>query len=223
MIIQLILLALAAILPSLAQSKVLSAYNKYSRVKNSKNLKGKDVARKILDRNNLSKVKVSDVSGQLSDHYNPGTKTVNLSTSIYEDTSIASLAVAAHECGHAIQDKESYSFLKFRTALVPVVNFTSRISSILLIIGIASQLTNLITIGIFLLSGGLLFQLVTLPVEFNASNRAMKQLEEMGLVNKADYSGTKEVLHAAALTYVAAFLSTALQILRLVVATKDRR
>ena len=223
MIIQLILLALAAILPSLAQSKVLSAYNKYSRVKNSKNLKGKDVARKILDRNNLSKVKVSEVSGQLSDHYNPGTKTVNLSTSIYEDTSIASLAVAAHECGHAIQDKESYSFLKFRTALVPVVNFTSRISSILLIIGIASQLTNLITIGIFLLSGGLLFQLVTLPVEFNASNRAMKQLEEMGLVNKADYSGTKEVLHAAALTYVAAFLSTALQILRLVVATKDRR
>ena len=223
MIIQLILLAIAAILPSIAQMKVLSAYNNYSKIDNSKKLTGKEVARKILDKNGLQKVTIGRVSGQLSDHYDPKNKNVNLSDSIYSDTSIASLAVAAHECGHAIQDKEKYSFLKFRTALVPVVNFTSRISSIFLIIGIAAQLTKLITIGIILLSGGLLFQLITLPVEFNASNRAMVQLNEMGLVSKNDYDGTKKVLHAAALTYVAASLSTALQILRLVLANRDRR
>ncbi len=223
MIIQLILLAIAAIFPSIAQMKVLSAYNNYSKIDNSKKLTGKEVARKILDKNGLQKVTIGRVSGQLSDHYDPKNKNVNLSDSIYSDTSVASLAVAAHECGHAIQDKEKYSFLKFRTSLVPVVNFTSRISSIFLIIGIASQLTKLISIGIILLSGGLLFQLITLPVEFNASNRAMNQLNEMGLVSKKDYDGTKKVLHAAALTYVAAFLSTALQILRLVLANRDRR
>ena len=223
MIIQLILLAIAAIFPSIAQMKVLSAYNNYSKIDNSKKLTGKEVARKILDKNGLQKVTIGRVSGQLSDHYDPKNKNVNLSDSIYSDTSVASLAVAAHECGHAIQDKEKYSFLKFRTSLVPVVNFTSIISSIFLIIGIASQLTKLISIGIILLSGGLLFQLITLPVEFNASNRAMNQLNEMGLVSKKDYDGTKKVLHAAALTYVAAFLSTALQILRLVLANRDRR
>ena len=223
MIIQLVLLALAAILPSIAQSKVMSAYNSYSKVVNSKGLTGKDVARKILDKNGLNNVTIGRVAGQLSDHYSPKDKNVNLSDSIYADKSIASLAVAAHECGHAIQDKESYSFLRFRTALVPVVNFTSRISSIFLIIGIVSQLTKFITIGIILLSGGLLFQLVTLPVEFDASNRAMIQLKEMGLVSDKDYDGTKKVLHAAALTYVAAFLSTALQILRLALANRDRR
>lgn len=223
MIIQLILLAIAAIFPSIAQMKVLSAYNNYSKIDNSKKLTGKEVARKILDKNGLQNVTIGRVSGQLSDHYDPKNKNVNLSDSIYSDTSVASLAVAAHECGHAIQDKEKYSFLKFRTSLVPVVNFTSRISSIFLIIGIASQLTKLISIGIILLSGGLLFQLITLPVEFNASNRAMNQLNEMGLVSKKDYDGTKKVLHAAALTYVAAFLSTALQILRLVLANRDRR
>ena len=222
-IIQLILLALAAIIPSLAQSKVTTAYNKFSRVKNSSNLNGKQVARKILDKNNLSNVKIGEVSGQLTDHYNPGTKTVNLSSSIYNDTSIASLAVAAHECGHAIQHKENYSFLNFRTALVPVVNFTSRLSSILLLIGIFTGLTKLFTIGILMLAGGLLFQLITLPVEFNASNRALVQLEELGLVSKNDEQGAKEVLHAAALTYVAAFLSTALQILRLVMINRSNR
>ncbi len=148
---------------------------------------------------------------------------INLSTNIYNDDSIASVAVAAHECGHAIQDKESYSMLRFRTYLVPIVNFTSRFATIFLIIGIATQITGLLTFGIFLLSGGLLFQLVTLPVEFNASARARVQLQELGLVDKKDLDGTDKVLHAAALTYVASFLSTALQILRLVLVNRNRR
>ena len=132
------------------------------------------------------------------------------------------MAVAAHECGHAIQDKESYAFLRFRSALVPVVNFTSRIATIFLAIGIFAQLTGMLTIGILLLSAGLLFQLITLPVEFNASARAKVQLQEMGLLDSNDTDGTKKVLHAAALTYVAGFLSTALQIFRLILINRNR-
>ena len=221
-IIQYGLIILAAILPSIASAKVTSAYNEYAEVTNSKKLTGKEVARKILDKNGLNKVTISEIAGNLTDHYSPKDKHINLSTNIYNDTSISALAVAAHECGHAIQDKENYSFLKFRSALVPVVNFTSRIATILLAIGLFTNILGLFTLGIVLLSAGLLFQFVTLPVEFNASNRAKKQLEEMGLINKEDKIGTQKVLHAAALTYVAGFLSTALQIFRLVLISKNR-
>ena len=221
-LIQYALIILAAILPSIASAKVSSAYNKYAQVENSKKLTGRDVARKILDKNGLQKVTISEISGNLTDHYDPSSKHINLSSRIYSDTSISSLAVAAHECGHAIQDKERYTFLRFRSAMVPVVNFTSRVATIFLAVGIVAQLTGFLTVGIILLSAGLLFQLVTLPVEFNASARAKIQLEEMGLINKADKDGTQKVLHAAALTYVAGFLSTALQIFRLILINRNR-
>ncbi len=216
------LILIAAILPMIASSKVTSAYNKNAKVQASCNLTGKEVARKILDKNGLQNVTISEISGNLTDHYDPTKKHINLSSSIFEDTSISSISVAAHECGHAIQDKESYSFLKFRSSLVPVVNFTSRIATIFLAIGLFSQISGLFTLGILLLCGGLLFQLVTLPVEFDASRRAKIQLQELGLVTKKDMNGTKEVLNAAALTYVAGFLSTALQIFRLILINRNR-
>ena len=222
LIVQYALIIAAVVLPTLASAKVNSSYNTYAKIENSERMTGKEAARCILDKNGLHKVSISVISGDLTDHYDPSKKHINLSERIYSDTSISSIAVAAHECGHAIQDKESYSFLRFRTAMVPVVNFTSRIATIFLAIGIIAQLVNLFTIGIVLLSVGLLFQLITLPVEFNASNRAKKQLKEMGLVNKKDEDGIDKVLHAAALTYVASFLSTALQIFRLILVSRNR-
>ena len=221
--IQLILIGLAVVIPLIAQSRINSAYNKYSKIASSKRLSGKEVARKILDSNGLQNIGISEISGNLTDHYDPSHKHVNLSTAIYNEESIASISVAAHECGHAIQDKESYSMLRFRSTLVPIVNFTSRFATIFLMIGLMAQLTSLFTIGIILLSGGLLFQLVTLPVEFNASARAKVQLEKLGIVDKKDQEGVNIVLRAAALTYVASFLSTALQIVRLVLINRDRR
>ena len=206
--IDIILILLVVLLPVIAQLKVKSAYNKYSKVENSGNLTGKDVARMILDKNGLENVTISHI---------------NLSTKIYNDTSIASLAVAAHECGHAIQDKENYGFLRFRSAMVPVVNITSRIASIFILIGFISQIFDLLTIGILLLMVGLVFQFITLPVEFDASNRAKLQLQSCGLITDTDIKGTKKVLSAAALTYVAGFLATALQILRLVLISRNRR
>ena len=218
-----VLLILIIVLPLIAQAKVKSAYNKYSKIENKAHLTGKDVARMILDKNGLSNVQIGQVAGELSDHYDPKSKYVNLSKKIYEDTSIASLAVAAHECGHAIQDKEAYSYLTLRSKMVPVVNITSKIASVFIIIGFISQILDIITIGIVLLMVGLFFQLITLPVEFDASKRARLQLESCGLVVNEDIQGTKKVLDAAALTYVAGFLATALQILRLVLLSRNRR
>ncbi|MBR4178471.1 MAG: zinc metallopeptidase [Bacilli bacterium] len=221
-ITELALIAVVIILPLIAQAGIKSSYNKYAKVLSSKGITGEQVARKILDRNNLRNVKINRIQGDLTDHYDPTKKTVNLSDSIYSEKSISSIAVAAHECGHAIQDKEKYSFLRFRSSMVPVVNFTSRFASIFIIIGFASSIFNLITIGIILLCVGLLFQLVTLPVEFNASSRAKVQLQELGLVTSKELEGTSKVLKAAAFTYVAGFLATALQILRLVLVSRNR-
>jgi len=219
---ELLMILAIVLLPVIAQSKVTSAYNKYSKIKNSCNLTGKEVARKILDRNGLNKITIGEVSGSLTDHYDPSKKNINLSSGIHSETSIAAVAVAAHECGHAIQDKEHYSFLVFRTKLVPIVNFTSRISTIFIMVGFLSELANLVTIGIILLSVGLLFQLVTLPVEFDASRRGKIQLKELGLIEDNDVKGTESVLNAAALTYVAGFLATAMQILRLILINRNR-
>ena len=220
---ELIALLLIIGLPIIAQIKVKSAYNKYAKVENSAHLTGASVARQILDRNGLSNVTVGKISGSLTDHYDPRQKHINLSENIYEDSSISSIAVAAHECGHAIQDKEAYSFLRFRSSMVPVVNFTSRIASIFLVIGFVSELMGIVYVGIALLCVGLLFQLVTLPVEFDASNRAKKQLQQCGLIEDKDIKGTNKVLGAAALTYVASFLATAIQVLRLILVSRNRR
>lgn len=210
------------LLPIIAQAKINSTYNKYAKIDNSINIKGKDVARRILDSNGLNNVSISEISGNLTDHYDPRKKHINLSSNIYNDTTISSVSVAAHECGHAIQDKEAYSFLRLRSSMVPIVNFTSRFATIFIFIGFISELLNFLYIGIALLSIGLLFQLITLPVEFDASRRGKEELQKLGLISNQDISGTKKVLNAAAFTYVASFLASSLQILRLVLISRRR-
>ena len=217
-----ILLLIIIIVPIISNGILKSTYSKYSNIENGINMTGEDAAREILNKNGLSDVKIVKTQGFLSDHYNPKTKTVVLSEHIYSGKSIASVAVAAHEVGHAIQHKESYAFLAFRTALVPVVNFASRFSNIILVLGLLFGAIGLIYLAILLLCISLLFQLVTLPVEFNASNRAKKQLEKIGLLEKKDEQGVNKMLKAAAFTYVASFLASALQILRLFLLTRDR-
>ena len=218
----LFLILIIIALPMLAQGKVKSSYQNYSRIKNSAEISGYEVARKILDANGLQNVKIVEVSGELTDHYDPTKKVIRLSRNIYSRNSISAAAVAAHEVGHAIQHKEQYSFLEFRTKLVPVVNFTSTISSIMIFLGFLLEAANILYIAIFCMLAALLFQFVTLPVEFDASNRAKEQLEKLNLIKPADKKGISNVLSAAALTYVAGFLATALQILRLVMSARDR-
>jgi Zn-dependent membrane protease YugP len=218
----LLLILAVIIVPLIAQIGIKINYSKYSKVENGMHMKGEEVARKILDMNGLRNVRINMVGGTLSDYYDPRVKTVNLSPEIFAERSISSAAVAAHECGHAIQDKEAYSFLRFRSAMVPVVNLTSRICTILIFLGFILEFANLFYLGILLMSVGLLFQLITLPVEFNASARAKKQLNENGIITKKDKSGIEKVLRAAALTYVANFLAVALQILRLVLLSNRR-
>jgi len=198
-----------------SQSYINSTYKKTKQIKADSNMSGRDVARKILDHNGLKNVKVLEVQGTLTDHYDPQKKTVSLSTDIYHNTSIASISVAAHECGHAIQDKNGYFFLRFRNSIVPIVNLSSRVGYIAILIGLFFSLTSFIWIGILLEFVILLFQLVTLPVEFNASNRALKQVEELKIVSAKEHRLCYKMLKAAALTYVASVATAILQILRL--------
>lgn len=217
-----ILMLIIIVLPLYANIKTNSTYNKYSKKQNSGKLTGKEVAEKILEMNGLSNVKVGRINGSLTDHYDPRNKTISLSDGIYNSNSISACAVAAHEVGHAIQDKERYSMLVFRSKLVPVVNFTSRLSSILVFSGFIFDLFNFITIGAILLTVGLFFQLITLPVEFDASKRAKEELQKCGLIEKQDTKGATKVLKAAAFTYVAGFLASALQIARLLLISRNR-
>ncbi|MDU7965122.1 MAG: zinc metallopeptidase, partial [Clostridium perfringens] len=177
---------------------------------------GAQVARILLNDAGLQEVEIQQVPGRLSDHYDPRAKVLRLSSDVYGSTSVASIGVAAHEVGHAIQDKESYSALVFRNAIVPVVNFSSSLSWILFFIGILFSYSTLVTIGIILFSVVVLFQLVTLPVEFNASSRALKILEARGILYDKEVDGARKVLSAAALTYVAATLMAVLQLVRLI-------
>lgn len=217
-----ILFLIIIIIPSITNGLLRSTYSKYSNMENTINITGKDAARKILDINGLTDVKIKQTHGFLTDHYDPISKTIVLSEHIYSGKSIASISVASHEVGHAIQHKESYGFLTFRTALVPVVNFSCKLSSITLILGIFLGAFGLIKFSILLLCISLLFQLITLPVEFNASNKAKKQLKKIGLISTKDENGVEKMLKAAAYTYVAAFLATSLQVLRLILLTKRR-
>ncbi len=213
--VDIILVFIVLFVPLIADIKVRSNYSKYSKEKNSLNLSGKEVARRILDNNGLNYIDIVPTKGHLTDHYNPITKKISLSESSYDSKSIAGAAIAAHEVGHAIQDKECYSFLRFRNKMVPFVNFTSRVASILIILSFVFHILDMLDAGIILLLVGLFFQLITLPVEFDASKRAKEQLKNCGLLNKKDTRGTKKVLSAAAFTYVASFLAMAVQILRL--------
>ena len=217
-----ILMIIIIVLPLYANMRINSTYSKYSKKQNSGKLTGKEVAEKILEMNGLSNVKVGRINGSLTDHYDPRNKTISLSDGIYNSNSISACAVAAHEVGHAIQDKERYSMLVFRSKLVPVVNFTSRLSSILVFSGFIFDLFNFITIGAILLTVGLFFQLITLPVEFDASKRAKEELQKCGLIENQDTKGATKVLKAAAFTYVAGFLASALQIVRLLLISRNR-
>ncbi|EDT71350.1 zinc metallopeptidase [Clostridium perfringens] len=206
----------AILISAWAQFKISSTFNKYSTVRSINGYTGAQVARILLNDAGLQEVEIQQVPGRLSDHYDPRAKVLRLSSDVYGSTSVASIGVAAHEVGHAIQDKESYSALVFRNAIVPVVNFSSSLSWILFFIGILLSYSTLVTIGIILFSVVVLFQLVTLPVEFNASSRALKLLEARGILYDKEVDGARKVLSAAALTYVAATLMAVLQLVRLI-------
>ena len=210
------ILIVTVLITLIAQAFVSSSYSKYKKVKNKKGVTGAEVAREILAKNGLENIYVVEVAGNLTDHYDPSRKTVRLSKDIYNGTSVAAIAVASHECGHAIQDKENYTFLKIRAALVPLVNFSSVAGYIAILIGILFSSLQLFWIGILLEAVILVFQLVTLPVEFNASNRALKKIEEYDLVDLEELTGAKKMLRAAAFTYVASAATALLQILRLI-------
>lgn len=201
------------ILAFYAQAKISSAYEKYKKIGSSTNLSGAEVAREILDRNGLNYVKINLVEGNLSDHYDPRDKTLNLSRDVYYKNSIASVSIAAHEVGHAIQDSVEYVPLKVRAALVPLANLGTQLSFFLIILGFFFSVF-FTKLGIALFFFAVLFQIVTLPVEFNASNRAKIELAN-GIISDEDLRGTKEVLNAAALTYVASTIVAIGQFLRL--------
>ena len=217
-----LLMVIGFILVLVAQVKIDSAYSKYRKVKNSKGLTGSEVARAILNANGLSNIEVYETSGKLTDHYDPSKKLIKLSSDIYNGTSVASMAVAAHECGHAIQDKEGYTFFRIRAALVPVVNFISYLGYFGLIVSLIGGLTGYIKLSILILFATVVFQLVTLPVEFNASNRGKKELDNLNLSYDNDKQGISKVLSAAAMTYVASLLSSLLQLLRLIIILGNR-
>ena len=214
----------ALIITSLAQLFITANYSKYKQVDAVSNKRGCEVAREILDKHGLRNVKVEPVAGNLTDHYDPSSKVVRLSDDIYGGVSIASVSVAAHECGHAIQDKVGYTPMRIRAKLVPVVNFSTKIGYLIIIIGLAAGLLKIALIGIILLLSMLLFQLVTLPVEFDASRRGKSELDELHILNSSEQRGSAKMLRAAAFTYVASVLSTLLQILRLLLmALANRR
>lgn len=199
-----------------AQIYVNSSYKKYSKIKNTKGITGKEAARYILDKNGLENIKVVETGGHLSDHYDPSSKVIRLSSNVYNGDSVGAVAVASHECGHAIQDKDGYVFMKIRSALVPITNFSSYAGYLAIIIGIIFASLKLIWIGIILEIVILVFQLVTLPVEIDASKRALKEIKNGNLLDTKEHKGAKTMLTAAALTYVASVAAAILELARLV-------
>lgn len=225
--LSLILFVASILVTLIAQARVNGAYNKYSKVRAMSGMTGAQVARKILDDHGLRSVSVNQVRGKLSDHYDPRNKSVNLSSTIYSGTSIASISVAAHEVGHAIQDQEDYSYMRLRHSILPAANIGSKFGYVAIFLGFILGLEGIgnmvFWLGIYLMMGIVLFQLVTLPVEFNASNRAIDELGRLYIVHGDEEKYVKNMLGAAALTYVAALASTVLQILRLIIIANGRR
>ena len=217
-------LALLAIAVSLgAQIFISVAYAKYSKVQNSRRITGADAARLMLQRNNINGVQITRVAGNLTDHYDPSKKVVRLSEGIFSSTSVAAAAVACHECGHVLQDFRGYAFMRFRTALAPITNIASRAGYIAILIGLIMSSQKLIYVGIIAELVILLFQLVTLPVEINASRRAMNEIRQNGILTEYEYPQAKTVLIAAAMTYVAGVVTVLIQVLRLVLIFGGRR
>ena len=220
-----ILVIIGAVLSMAASAKVNSTFNKYSKVRSMTGMTGEDAAKRLLNSQGIYDVTVRPVKGQLTDHYDPRTKTVNLSESVFHSTSVAAIGVAAHECGHAMQDNVGYVPLKLRGALVPVANIGSQAAFPLIIIGvlIGGMGSPLVNIGLILFSLAVIFQLITLPVELNASRRAITLLDQVGILGGQEVNQTRKVLGAAALTYVAALAASVLQLLRLVILFGGRR
>ncbi len=221
-----ILLIPAFILSMWAQFKVSSTFSKYSRVSNRRGMTGADAARYILDINGLRNVRIERINGNLTDHFDPRSNVVRLSDATYASTSVGAIGVAAHECGHAVQYATGYSPIRIRNAIVPVVNICSKLSIPIIIIGFifayAGSFSNtLLNIGIILFSATVFFQLITLPVEFNASNRAIATLEQRALLQDDELKGAKKVLSAAAMTYVAAAFSAIMSLLRLIIIARN--
>lgn len=205
----------------LAQIYISITYSKYNQVESKNKLSGFETAKKILQKNNLEKMYIVETQGTLTDHYDPKTKVVRLSHDVFDGNSISSIAVAAHECGHAIQDKNKNTFMRIRSFLVPFVNFSTKMGYIVVLLGAILGMFQLIYFGIILLMIILLFQLVTLPVEIGASRDALKYLEEYNILTKEEVKDAKKVLTSAALTYVASLASTIIEVLRLLSITNN--
>ncbi len=211
-----LLLIPGLIVTIIAQARVSSTYKKYAKIQSKSGVSGADFARTMLKQNNVSGITVNSVQGTMTDHFDPRTNAVNLSEKVYKDHSISSVAIAAHECGHVLQKEKKYGPMSVRTAIVPAVNICSKLAFPLIIIGIIfSSMTVLVEIGAWIYFGAVIFQLVTLPVEFNASKRALNNITASGVLTQEEQVGAKKVLSAAALTYVAALLASFLSFLRL--------
>ena len=218
-----LLVVAGALLSMWASARVNGTFLKFSQVRSRKGMTGADVARRLLQSQGIYDVSVREVPGQLTDHYDPRTRTVNLSQVVYGQFSVAAIGVAAHECGHAIQDNVGYVPLRLRAAFVPVANWGSKLSWPLILIGLLAGWTPFIQVGIWMFVLALLFQIITLPVEFNASSRAVSLLEQTGILQGQEIGQTRKVLGAAALTYVASAMASVLQLLRLVILFGGRR
>ena len=221
-----ILVVIGAVICMIASARVKGTFNKYSQLRSMSGMNGAQVAQRVLQAAGIYDVQVRHVSGSLTDHYDPRTKTVNLSDPVYNATSVAALGVAAHECGHAIQHAKSYAPLSIRSALVPIANFGSMLAWPVILIGLLFNTRSsglIIDIGILLSSAAVLFQLVTLPVEFDASRRALVMLRTQGILADDELRYTRRVLKSAALTYVASAAAAILQLLRIILITNGRR
>lgn len=217
-----LLLVVGMLLSVAASAKLRSTFSKYRQVRSASGLTGAEAAKRILNRAGIYDVEVVSIRGNLTDHYDPRSRRVCLSEEVYNKMSLAAVGVAAHECGHAIQHASNYAFLNFRSAIVPLANLGSTLSWPLFLAGLIFSIRPLLTVGILLFSLAVLFQLVTLPVEVNASRRALTMLETTGILGREENAGARKVLTAAALTYVAALASSILQLLRLVILAGGR-
>lgn len=218
-----VLVLIGLLISSLAQANIQRKFDKYKKIKTQKSITGFDAARYILSTNSYNDISIKKIRGSLSDYFNPISKEIALSETSMTDTSIASLAVAAHECGHVIQYKEGYIPLRIKSYIVPAVNLGSKLSFPMILLGIFLSMGKLISIGILLFSFVLIFQIITLPVEIDASKRALRVLKESGMLVGVENDYAKDMLKSAALTYVAATISTALQFLRLWILFGNRR
>ncbi len=218
-----ILVLIGVVLSVLASSRVKSTFAKYQRVRSMSGITGAEAADRILRQAGIYDVRIEHISGSLTDHYDPRSKVLRLSDSVYGSASVAAIGVAAHECGHAVQHEKGYAPLAIRSALVPVANFGANLAWPIFLLGFLFSIGPLLDIGILLFLAAVLFQVVTLPVEFNASSRAIRLLENNGILYGDEIRGTKKVLSAAALTYVASLAASILQLLRLLILAGGRR